>query len=167
MGHSVYDINQMNEADFVELLGSVFEDTPAVAERAWASRPFQDVAGLHQKMVAVVEAGMSSDEKLTLIQSHPELGTSGKMAAASVQEQAGVGLNQMETAIYQQIHRLNAAYREKFGFPFVMAVKGQTLERITTALKSRLQQEKEDEMARSLSEIYKIARFRLDDLIET
>ncbi|PZO11407.1 MAG: OHCU decarboxylase [Leptolyngbya foveolarum] len=167
MGHSVYDINQMNEADFVELLGSVFEDTPAVAERAWASRPFQDVADLHQKMVAVVEAGMIPDEKLMLIQSHPELGTSGKMAAASVQEQAGVGLNQMEAAVYQQIHRLNAAYREKFGFPFVMAVKGQTLERITTALESRLQQEKEDEMARSLSEIYKITRFRLDDLIET
>lgn len=167
MGHSIYNINQMNESEFVELLGSIFEDTPAVAKRAWASRPFQDVADLHQRMVTVVEVGMSPDEKLTLIQSHPELGANGKIAAASVQEQAGVGLNQIETAIYQQIRRLNAAYREKFGFPFVMAVKGQTLERITTALESRLQQKKEDEMARSLSEIYKIARFRLDDLLKT
>ena len=166
VSYSIFEINQMDKADFVRLFGSVFEETPKVAEQAWAAMPFQDVADLHQKMVAVVEAGMTSSEKLALIQSHPELGANGKMAAASVQEQAGVGLNQMSTESYQQIRKLNALYQEKFGFPFVMAVKGQTLESIKTALKDRIDQTKEEEMTRSLSEIYKIARFRLNDLIE-
>lgn len=166
MSYSISEVNQMDKSDFVQSFGSVFEETPKVAEQAWAAMPFQDVADLHQKMVTVVEQGMTSHEKLTLIQSHPELGANGKMAAASVQEQAGAGFNQAKAEVHQQIQQLNAVYQEKFGFPFVMAVKGQTLDNIIAALKDRIDQTKEEEMARSLAEIYKIARFRLNDLIE-
>jgi len=165
--YSISEVNRMDKSDFVQLFGSVFEETPEIAEQAWAAMPFDDVGDLHRKMVRLVEEEMTTGEKLALIQAHPELGATRKMAVASVQEQAGVGLDQMNEEVREQIFKLNASYREKFGFPFVMAVKGQTLERIKAALESRLAQQKEDEIGRSLFEIYKIARFRLDDLIET
>ena len=164
--YSISEINQMDKAEFVQSFGSIFEETPRVAEQAWAAMPFQDVADLHQKMVTVVEKGMTNAEKLTLIQSHPELGANRKMAAASVQEQAGAGFNQTMTEVQKQIQQQNAVYQKKFGFPFIMAVRGQTLDSIAAAQKDRIAQSKEDEVARSLSEIYKIARFRLDNLIK-
>lgn len=163
--YSVSDINGMELTRFVQLFGSVFEETPKVAEQAWHAKPFQDIDDLHHKMVNVVAEGMTRAEKLKLIRSHPELGEKGKMAAASVQEQASVGLNKIKKEEDEQISRLNSVYREKFGFPFVMAVKGQTLSNILMSLEARLTHSVEEEMARSLLEIYKIARFRLDDLV--
>jgi 2-oxo-4-hydroxy-4-carboxy-5-ureidoimidazoline decarboxylase len=120
-------------------------------------------------MVAMVEQ-MSSGEKLALIQAHPELGSRVKMAEASVQEQSSAGLNQLSSADYQRIQSLNAAYRQKFGFPFVMAVKGHSvgsiLANLETRLKNDMKNDRAEEFARSLSEIYQIARSRLEALID-
>lgn len=157
-------VNQLGQAEFVALFGAVFEETPGVASQAWRDRPFQNVAELHQKMVTVVEK-MTAAEQVKLIQAHPELGKRGKMAEASVREQAGAGLSQLNTDDYKRIEDLNRAYREKFGFPFVMAVKGFNHSDIVAAFESRLAGDEGAERARSLSEIYKIARFRLDDII--
>lgn len=154
----------MGQTDFVDLLGAVFEETPEVASKAWRDRPFRDVADLHQKMVAVVE-NMTAAEQIELIRAHPELGNRGKMAEASVQEQAGAGLNQLDMADHERIQSLNSAYRKKFGFPFVMAVKGFDRSDILAAFEVRLSEDEDAERARSLFEIYKIARFRLDDLV--
>lgn len=154
----------MSQSEFVRLLGAVFEETPAIAQRAWANRPFTDVANLHRAMVAIVEQ-MSLDEQLALIRAHPELGSRAKMADASVQEQADTGLNQLSAEAYERLQAVNAAYQEKFKFPFVMAVKGHDKDSIMAALESRLNNERTEEMARSLHEITQIARFRLDDLL--
>lgn len=154
----------MGQADFVALFGAVFEETPEVAAKAWCDRPFQNVSDLHQKMVDVVKK-MTTPEQIQLIQAHPELGNRGKMAEASVQEQAGAGLSQLNADDYERIQTLNSAYQEKFGFPFVMAVKGFDRKAILEAFEERLHEGKEVERERSLSEIYKIARFRLDDLV--
>lgn len=164
MTYSIDQINRMAQADFVDLLGAAFEETPSIASQAWQDLPFQDVSDLHQKMVTVVE-GMTAAEQIQLIQAHPELGKRGKMAEASVQEQAGAGLSQLEREDTERIQLLNSAYREKFGFPFVMAVKGFRHRDILASFEARLNEDKVSEMARALSEIYKIARFRLDDLI--
>lgn len=164
MTYSIDQVNQMTQANFVALLGAVFEETPEIASEVWRDRPFQNTADLHQKMVAVVE-NMTTAKQIRLIQAHPELGKRGKMAKASVQEQAGAGLSQLEAGSYEHIQSLNSAYREKFGFPFVMAVKGFNHSDIVAAFESRLTGDAVSEKARSLSEIYKIARFRLDDLI--
>jgi len=155
----------MKQADFVELFGAIFEETPAVAMQAWAARPFQGVSDLHQKMVAVVRDRMTVAEQVKLIQAHPELGKRGKMAKASVQEQAGAGLSELDESDYQRLESLNSAYREKFEFPFVMAVKGFGQSDILAAFEARLEGDEPTERARSLSEIYKIARLRLSDLI--
>ncbi|PZO48650.1 MAG: OHCU decarboxylase, partial [Phormidesmis priestleyi] len=108
---------------------------------------------------------MPPADQLALVQAHPELATRAKMAAASVQEQSSTGLNQLEAAEYERFQALNQAYLEKFGFPFVMAVKGQDKASILAAFEGRVGNEKGEEMARSLQEISKIAGFRLQALI--
>ncbi|MGB3294580.1 MAG: 2-oxo-4-hydroxy-4-carboxy-5-ureidoimidazoline decarboxylase [Phormidesmis sp.] len=165
MRYSIDQTTQMEQAEFVSLFGAVFEETPEIAEQAWAARPFADVADLHGAMVAVVEQ-MRLDEQLALIRAHPELGSKAKMADASVQEQASTGLDRLSPELYERLQALNATYQEKFGFPFVMAVKGRSRDSIFAALEARLKNERVDEIARSLHEITQIARFRLDDLLQ-
>lgn len=164
MGVSIVHINQLAQPAFVALLGSIFEETPSIAAQAWSQRPFESLSDLHHKMVAIVEQ-MSPAEKLALINAHPELGSKRKMAEASVEEQASVGLDRIGQSAHQRLMGLNDAYREKFGFPFVMAVKGQNQETILLALETRLANDQDAEMHQALSEIYKIARLRLGDLV--
>lgn len=166
MGYSIFEINQMDRSAFVSVLGTVFEETPSVAEHVWSMRPFADVIDLHAKMTNVVKA-MPLAERLRLIQAHPQLGANAKMAEASVQEQKKAGLGHMSSDENERLVEMNAAYADKFGFPFVMAVKGKGKGDIFAALAARLNNEASEELARSLTEIYKIARFRLDDLIDS
>ncbi|MBW4520174.1 MAG: 2-oxo-4-hydroxy-4-carboxy-5-ureidoimidazoline decarboxylase [Scytolyngbya sp. HA4215-MV1] len=160
MPYSIAHINQMSQEEFVAALGAVFEDTPAIAEQAWHDRPFTDREDLHQKMVRIVQA-LSRDEQLALIQAHPDLGSKAKMAEASVQEQAGVGLDRLSPVEYDRFHALNQAYKDKFGFPFIIAVKNHTKESILTAFETRLTNSVADEMKQALMEINQIAGFRL------
>ncbi|MBE9070174.1 2-oxo-4-hydroxy-4-carboxy-5-ureidoimidazoline decarboxylase [Leptolyngbya cf. ectocarpi LEGE 11479] len=166
MAHTITELNQMTQADFVTTLGDVFEHTPRIAAQAWHQRPFTDVANLHQTMVALVEQ-MSETAQLDLIRAHPDLGSRVHMAAASVQEQTNVGLNRLKPSEYEQFQTLNTAYQTKFGFPFIMAIKGQTKDEILAAFTQRLQNTPASEHQRALLEIQKIARFRLDDLCDT
>ncbi len=162
--YAIADINSLNQAQFVALLGPIFEETPAIAHQTWTHRPFTNRSELHQTMVAIVEA-MPPAAQLALIQAHPELATRTKMAAHSVQEQTSTGLNQLEPLEHERFQVLNKAYREKFGFPFVMAVKGQDKARILAVFEERLGNERDNEIGRSLQEISKIADFRLKALI--
>lgn len=165
MPYSLDQLNQMSQSLFTETLGSIFEHTPSIACRTWEQRPFQDVTDLHQKMVAVVKA-FSPEEKLLLIQAHPDLGSKAKMAEASVKEQAGAGLTQLAPDEYERFLTLNQAYKTQFGFPFIIAVKNHTKASILNAFEERLQNSKEAEMNQAIAEICQIAYFRLTDLIE-
>ena len=160
MSYLIAQLNQMSQEEFVESLGVVFEDKPAIAQQAWNQRPFANVTDLHQKMVEVVQA-MSQDEKLALIQAHPDLGSKAKMAAASVQEQTGVGLDRLNPEDYQRFHLLNQTYKEKFGFPFIIAVKHHTKASILEAFDRRLKNTMDAEMTQAVTEIVEIARLRL------
>jgi 2-oxo-4-hydroxy-4-carboxy-5-ureidoimidazoline decarboxylase len=153
--------------EFTAALGGVFEHSPWIAERAYESRPFASVDALHAAMVDVVErAGV--EEKLALIRAHPEL--AGKEAAAgtltteSTGEQANAGLDRCTPDELARLRAGNRFYRDQFGFPFVMAVKGRSRAEILTSLESRLRNSRDDEFERCLAEIAKIARFRLDAL---
>ena len=165
MNHTLSDINQMDQATFVAVLGPIFEDTPEIARQGWALRPVATVSDLHDQMVAIALA-MPEAEQRALILAHPDLGSRLQMAEASVQEQAGGGLDQLSAAEYDQIHQLNTAYKGKFGLPFVMADKGQSKASILAAFETRLNHSPEQEHQRALAEIAQIARFRLRDLIQ-
>lgn len=166
MAYTITELNQMTQAEFVTVLGDVFEHTPSIAKQAWHQRPFADVTNLHQTMVTLVEQ-MSETAQLDLIRAHPDLGSRVHMAAASIQEQTSVGLNRLRPSEYEQFQTLNTTYQTKFGFPFIMAIRGQTKDEILAAFTQRLQNTPASEHQRALLEIQKIARFRLDDLCDT
>ncbi|MEO0539662.1 MAG: 2-oxo-4-hydroxy-4-carboxy-5-ureidoimidazoline decarboxylase [Cyanobacteria bacterium P01_A01_bin.105] len=161
---NIETVNQMSQAEFVAQFGAVFEETPAIAHHTWTHRPFSSRAALYRSMVATLKA-LSPDAQLALIQAHPDLGSRAKMAEASVQEQSGAGLHQLTAAEYERFQTLNAAYKDQFGFPFILAVKGHTLSTILAAFEARLQHDLAQEKAQALAEIAEIARFRLDDLV--
>jgi 2-oxo-4-hydroxy-4-carboxy-5-ureidoimidazoline decarboxylase len=160
MKYSLADLNEMSQETFVTVLGDIFEDTPAIAQKAWNRKPFQSIDDLHQSMVDVVKS-LTKEEQLALIKAHPDLGSKAKMAEASVQEQAGVGLDRLTPDEYNRIHSLNQAYKDKFGFPFIVAVKNHTQASIFDEFIRRLQNSPPIEQQQALSEIFAIAKFRL------
>ena len=147
-------LNDLDRGAFVEAVGWVFEHSPWVAERTWDKRPFRDVESLHRAMVQQVEAA-SPEVQLTLLRAHPDLGTRAKISDASTTEQAGAGLTTWECELVE-------SYRQKFGFPFIYAVKGSTKQDILKALEQRLPSTREDEFAGALQQVYRIAWFRLN-----
>ena len=157
-------LNKMSQVEFTKALGEIWEQTPEIAEKAWQSKPFEDLDFLYRAMVAVIDR-MSESEQMALIKAHPDLGSKAKMADASVQEQAGAGLDRLSKFEYQRFQSLNQAYKDKFDFPFIIAVKNHTLESILEAFSNRLENDRTTEKQQALTEIKKIARLRLESLI--
>src|SRR5574338_187867 len=167
-GAALAALSAMPRAEFVGHLGDIFEHSPWIAERAWAARPFASIEALHAAMVAAVDRA-SEAERLGLIRAHPELAgkeaAAGTLTAASTGEQRGAGLDQCSADEIQRLRGLNAAYRERFGFPFVIAVKGLSRYQIMDAVEARLKTGRAAEFRTCLEQIGRIARFRLDALL--
>lgn len=157
-------LNAMDREQFTAALGWVFEGSPWVAERAWQHRPFRSLAELHEAMCTAVRSA-SREEQLALIRAHPELGTRRPLSGASAGEQASAGLDRLGERERAELLALGQAYRERFGFPFVMAVRGRTSAEILEALRRRLEGDAEGELRRALAEIEGIARFRLEEAV--
>lgn len=157
-------LNSADEASFVAQLGHIFEHSPWIPGRAWARRPFASLGELHGAMLDVLEHA-SHAEQLALICAHPELAgkeaDAGSLTDDSTQEQRGAGLDNCSAAEKEHLVECNRAYRERFGFPFVIAVKGLTRYDIITAMEKRLQGDPEVEFRECLVQIGRIAGFRL------
>lgn len=162
----ITNLNQMSQSEFTAALAEIWENTPHIARQSWQRKPFKDKDDLYQDMVALVN-NMSEPEQLALIKAHPDLGSKAKMAQASVQEQSGVGLDRLSESEYQRFQTLNKAYKDKFGFPFIVAVKYHTKDTILEAFENRLQNNQEQEKDEALREISKIAKLRLESLIDS
>jgi 2-oxo-4-hydroxy-4-carboxy-5-ureidoimidazoline decarboxylase len=158
------DLNAISREGFVAALDSIFEDSPWAAERAWRHRPFASVEALHQAMMTEVSAA-SRDEQLALLRAHPDLGTRACMTAASAGEQAGAGLDRLTPSEFDRLRELNTAYRERFGFPFLLAVKASTKHDVLAALAARLPATVDEEFAEALRQVSRIAWFRLQDVV--
>jgi 2-oxo-4-hydroxy-4-carboxy-5-ureidoimidazoline decarboxylase len=157
---TIAEVNALPLEEFVGALGWIFEDSPWVAERAWPHRPFADRDALHRVMVREVEAADRAT-KLELLRAHPDLGARARMSDASIGEQAGAGLDRMTPPDYQHLQAMNTQYRERFGFPFLFAVKGSTSADILRALERRMGASPEVEFQEALTQVYRIAYFRL------
>jgi len=161
------DLSGLSQAEFTARLAGIFEHSPWIAQGAWPARPFASVDALHAAMIAVVDAA-SPAERLALIAAHPELAgkeaAGGTLTDSSAHEQKGAGLDQCSADELARLRGLNAAYRQRFGFPFVIAVKGLSRHQIMDAVETRLNNDRETEFSTCLGEIGKIARFRLDAL---
>jgi OHCU decarboxylase len=161
-------INGFDRGTFVAAFGQVFEHSPWVADRAFAQAPFASVDALHAAMCdAMLDANQT--EQLQLIRAHPSLAGKaalrGELTAASTREQQGAGLDQCSVEELERLTALNAAYQEKFGFPFIIAVRGLGRADIIAAMEQRLSRDIESEHAEALRQIERIAGFRLAAMI--
>jgi 2-oxo-4-hydroxy-4-carboxy-5-ureidoimidazoline decarboxylase len=163
------ELNAMESAAFVAALGGVFEHAGWVAEAAHGSRPFPTVAALHAAMVNAVRAA-APERKLSFIRDHPELGgkvaRAGLMTDASKEEQGSLGLDRLSDAEFDRFGVLNSAYKEKFGFPFVICVRRHTRDSILNRFERRLSNTADEERAAALREIGLITRLRLVAKVE-
>ena len=166
-------LNSCDTAAFTEALRGIYEHSPWIPERAAAQRPFASVAALKLALQAAVAAA-TLDEQLGLIRAHPELAgkaaIAGQLTAESTSEQAGAGLHLCSADEYATLHKLNADYNAKFGFPFILAVKGPdgkglTRQQIIATFTRRLKHQRADEIAECLRQIHRIAELRLNDLL--
>jgi 2-oxo-4-hydroxy-4-carboxy-5-ureidoimidazoline decarboxylase len=162
-------LDELNAADrdaFVATLGGIFEHSPWVAARAFGARPFDSVDALHAAMVGAMRAA-ARDEQLALIRAHPELAGRAalrrELTADSANEQSGAGLTQCSPEELARLVELNARYRAKFGFPFVLAVKGRDRAGVIAELARRLECDPATEFAEALEQIARIAALRLAD----
>jgi allantoate deiminase/N-carbamoyl-L-amino-acid hydrolase len=165
---TLQQLNAMSSEEFTACLGGVFEHSPWVAERTAAHRPFTSRLTLLEHMRAVVAAA-PLEEQLALIRAHPEL--AGKAAVReeltehSSREQRGAGLKDCTSSQFARLQELNASYRERFGFPFILAVRGHDVASILRSFEERLGHTQAQEHSRALYEIGLIAGFRLVDWI--
>jgi 2-oxo-4-hydroxy-4-carboxy-5-ureidoimidazoline decarboxylase len=135
-----------------------------VAERAWEKKPFATLDALHSAMTSVVAAA-SQEEQLALLRAHPDLGGRATMSDASSREQESAGLDALTRDELERLLTLNATYRERFGFPFLYAVKGSTKHDILNALERRLPSPRDIERQQALRQVFRIARLRLEEVV--
>jgi 2-oxo-4-hydroxy-4-carboxy-5-ureidoimidazoline decarboxylase len=163
-------VNAMPSADFLAAFGGVFEHSPWIAERALGARPFASVDALHAAMINAVKHA-SLDEQLALLRAHPELAgkeaQAGTMTGDSTLEQGTAGLNALSREELARIADLNRRYREKFGFPFIIAVRRHTKDGIFREFERRLAQAPEAELVACLEQVFVITRLRLEGLVNT
>jgi 2-oxo-4-hydroxy-4-carboxy-5-ureidoimidazoline decarboxylase len=157
---TIEELNALDCAGFVGAIGWIFENSPWVAERAWSARPFANLEALYAEMTGQL-TGAKPEEQLTLLRAHPDLGTRARISPASIGEQAGAGLDQLTQNEFDFLQEMNSAYRKKFGFPFLFAVKGSTKHDVLRALEERLGAVPGEEFEEALRQVQRIARFRL------
>jgi 2-oxo-4-hydroxy-4-carboxy-5-ureidoimidazoline decarboxylase len=169
--HSLQSINAMDAAQFSAAFGKVYEHSPWIAERAFALRPgsgFATRGALHAALVATVYAATET-EQVALLNAHPDLAgkeaEAGTMTAESTSEQAVAGLSAMSRADVDRLRTMNAAYREKFGFPFIIAARNNTQAAIFGTLAARTANSRDMELRNALCQVGEIARLRLADLV--
>lgn len=164
MMHTLAGLNHAAPADFCAAVGETFELAPWVAETVASKRPFATVTALHEAMMGVVRAA-PRERQLAFLRGHPDL--AGKAARAgtltdeSRREQASVGLDSLSEADFQRFHRLNDAYKAKFGFPFIVCVRRHTRDSILEQFERRLRHDEAGEFATALQEIFLITRLRM------
>ena len=161
-------LNRMDAARFVETFGGIFEHSPWVAEAAHRLAPFDSVDALHAAMIGAVRAA-PRPQLLAFLRLHPELAgkeaQAGTMTDHSTHEQSGAGLNAMTRDEIASLRRMNAAYAERHGFPFIIAVLANSKQQILDALRTRTAADSEAEIAAALGQISIITRRRLDKLL--
>lgn len=162
------EINQLAENDFVRVVGPVFEHSPWIAAEAWAQRPFVSVEKLHAALCETVTSA-GEEKQLALVRAHPDLvgraALAGTLTRESTGEQAAAGLNKLSPEEITLFQKQNAAYKEKFGFPFVICARLNKKEAILAGFEQRLKNSRATEIKTALEEIFKIADLRLRDLI--
>lgn len=153
----------------MQLIGPVFEHSPWIAQNTWQKRPFSNLNDLHTYLCETVRVS-GEDRQLALIRAHPDLvgkaALAGELTTASNAEQASAGLYRLTPEEIAAFRKFNQEYRDKFGFPFVICARLNRKEAILNGFRVRLKNTRGQEIRTALEEIFKIARLRLEDIVE-
>ncbi|MBD1156913.1 2-oxo-4-hydroxy-4-carboxy-5-ureidoimidazoline decarboxylase [Pelagibacterales bacterium SAG-MED20] len=162
--NSINQINELTKNDFIDIFGNVFEKTYWIADKAFNSKPYKSFEELHFILIQVYE-NSSKEECLKIFNEHPELAVEKKLTEDSQKEQNSVNLNQCNDEELNEFKNLNIEYRKKFGFPFIIAVKGKNKNEILNSFKKRIKNEIGTEFNEAKGQVKKIASFRLNEII--
>ena len=166
---TIEQVNALDREGFVALIGGAFEESPWVAVAAWQKRPFENLDDLHRVMWDVVRQS-GRERQVALIRAHPDLvgraALSGSLTPESTREQASAGLDSLSPEEIARFEELNTQYREKFGFPFVICARENKKDAILAGFANRIKNSRETEIETALLEISKIARLRLQEIVE-
>ena len=165
---SLADLNTASTDDFVAVLENVVEYSPWIAQQVATRRPFAGINALLDAIKAAIK-GAEPDAQLALIRAHPDLANKTQRAAGltaeSTSEQNSAGLDRLSEAEYAAFERVNNAYREKFGFPYIVCVRRHTKDSILRDFETRLRNIAKTETRRAIEEIGRISALRLDQLV--
>jgi len=165
---SLSDLNAAAKADFVAVLANVVEYSPWIAEQLAGKRPFAGVNQLHAALMAAIQSA-EPDVQLALLRAHPDLANKTQRAAGltadSTDEQNSAGLDRLSEAEYAEFERVNTAYRDKFGFPYIVCIRRHTRDSVLRDLDVRLHNIAKTETRRAIEEIGRISALRLDQLV--
>ncbi len=166
---TLQDINSFDQDHFVRALAVLFEGPPWIVAASWQLRPFASLSDLYTTLCASMY-NASVDRQVALLQAHPDLvgraALAGTLTPASTAEQASAGLDQLTPEEIATFTRLNAAYRDRFDFPFVICARKNKKESILAGFAQRLEHAREQEISIALAEVAKICFFRLQDLVQ-
>tara|TARA_B100000427_G_scaffold260008_1_gene224244 strand:- start:134 stop:628 length:495 start_codon:yes stop_codon:yes gene_type:complete len=162
---SIDTFNKLNKSEFLSTFGNVFEKTEWIAEKCYDSKPYNNVQELVNKMMEVFENSIK-EKHLKILNSHPDLAVKKKLTKESENEQANANLNQCTNEEFEEFNKLNKKYKKKFGFPFIIAVKGKNKNEILNIFRQRITNNINLEFEEAKKQVKKIATFRLSEIIK-
>jgi len=162
---SIDKFNKLSKSEFISIFGNIFEKTEWIAERCYESKPYNNLDELVSKMMKIFE-NIEKERHLEILNSHPDLAVEKKLTEDSKNEQKNASLNQCTDEEFVEFKKLNEEYKKKFGFPFIIAVKGKNKEEILNSFRQRITNNINLEFEEAKKQVKKIASFRLGEIIK-
>jgi len=162
--NSIEKVNLLSENDFVDIFGNVFEKTNWIANKAFNLKPYKNFNELMSTLIKIYE-NSSKEDCLKIFNRHPELAIEKKLTEDSRKEQKNANLNRCNNEEFSEFQNLNYDYKKKFGFPFIIAVKGKNKNEILTSFRKRIKNEINLEFEEAKNQVKRIATFRLNEII--
>ena len=163
--NSIDKFNKLSKPEFIFIFGNVFEKTEWIAEKCYDSKPYKNFEELFSKMMEVFE-NSNKENHIKILNAHPDLAVEKKLTEDSKNEQKNASLNQCTDEEFVEFRKLNNEYKKKFGFPFIIAVKGKNKEEILNNFRQRLTNNINLEFEEAKKQVKKIANFRLSEIIK-
>ena len=163
--NSIDKVNKLSKSDFISIFGNVFEKTEWIAQKSYDLKPYKNFEELFSKMMEVFE-NIEKEKHLEILNTHPNLAVEKKLTRDSKNEQKNASLNQCTEKEFLEFKKLNEEYKKKFGFPFIIAVKGKNKEEILNSFRQRITNNINLEFEEAKKQVKKIASFRLSEIIK-
>ena len=158
-------VNNLRKSDFISIFGNIFEKTQWIAEKTYNSKPYKNFEELFSEMMEIFE-NSKKERHLEILNAHPDLAVEKKLTEDSKNEQKNASLNQCTDEEFIEFKKLNEEYKKKFGFPFIIAVKGKNKEEILNSFRQRITNNINLEFEEAKKQVKKIASFRLSEIIK-